>query len=166
MTNLTPDQKVELLPCPFCGSADLGDPNFECDYGVQCNNCGAMHGHEDRDEAIRLWNTRTATLPAPVEQGKGKGHEPIKRYSHLTNGTIGVATNGEWVLYEDHLTAPSTQDALDARRLDWVLKNGLPTKLLNAVGRFVFHYSESDFYYTQREAIIAAMCATESSKGD
>ena len=50
----------ELLPCPFCGSSDLGDPNFECDYGIQCNDCGAMHGHEDRDEAIRLWNTRSA----------------------------------------------------------------------------------------------------------
>ena len=57
------EPKVELLPCPFCGSSDLGDPNFECDYGIQCNSCGAMHGHEDRDEAIRLWNTRATAQP-------------------------------------------------------------------------------------------------------
>jgi len=70
-----------LLPCPFCGSSDLGDPNFECDYGIQCNTCGAMHGHENREEAIRLWNTRAAlkqSLAQPAqERCPEHGNTPI-----------------------------------------------------------------------------------------
>lgn len=52
---------VELLPCPFCGSA----PRFDGEHGkavcVLCGECGASSdfwnaGHEA--EAASAWNTR------------------------------------------------------------------------------------------------------------
>jgi hypothetical protein len=81
----TPEVTRALKPCPHCGShsefnpsvsqsqkyAEPGDAKagtvanlaaglVPAGWYVECDECGACGGHsDDRDEAIRLWNTRT-----------------------------------------------------------------------------------------------------------
>lgn len=55
----------ELKPCPFCGSTDLHDSHT----WIQCNECGAEGGSEDRfTSRIEAWNRRT---PVSGEVVKG-----------------------------------------------------------------------------------------------
>lgn len=61
----------ELLPCPFCGNADVGNdegcfPVGKGYWEVRCGN-PSCYAHEQsgatRDEAIDRWNRRTALTP-------------------------------------------------------------------------------------------------------
>lgn len=49
-----------LLPCPFCGGADVvASLDGAQDWRVSCGRCGAEGGpRETRDEAIDAWNRR------------------------------------------------------------------------------------------------------------
>lgn len=50
-----------LLPCPFCGSADLRVANLvdEYDWFVSCNGCDIQQiANYARDVAIERWNRR------------------------------------------------------------------------------------------------------------
>lgn len=76
MTN-TPDVKVELLPCPFCGGYKARTIHIRDGRKVACI-CGAcgkpeFHGPIDRpsaeDRAIAAWNTRLAASSAQVGAG-------------------------------------------------------------------------------------------------
>lgn len=52
---------VVLLPCPFCGSADLKIENLvdRDDYFVSCNGCQIQQiANYTRREAVRRWNRR------------------------------------------------------------------------------------------------------------
>lgn len=51
----------ELLPCPFCGSADLKLENLvdDDDYFVSCNSCEIQQiANYTRSEAVHRWNQR------------------------------------------------------------------------------------------------------------
>lgn len=56
-------EKGILLPCPFCGGAaiiEYGDI-MPFEYSVFCGDCGVMPStSEDKQVAIRVWNTRPA----------------------------------------------------------------------------------------------------------
>lgn len=60
---------VELLPCPFCGSAEhlhvehLEGTSIHPAYRVRCDFCGASTRYTDRDYRT-AWNTRTNVAPA------------------------------------------------------------------------------------------------------
>lgn len=52
----------DLMPCPFCGSTDLGDkgPSYT---QIMCNACGvSQYDQPSRAEAVAAWNRR-ATPP-------------------------------------------------------------------------------------------------------
>ena len=56
-------EKRIVLPCPFCqGEAILEyDVTAPFEYDVVCGDCGIMKGiSEDKNVAIREWNTRPA----------------------------------------------------------------------------------------------------------
>lgn len=53
----------DLLPCPFCGGADVGFGRTGQKWQtVSCNECGAEGPctEIDRDLIIQKWNTRAA----------------------------------------------------------------------------------------------------------
>lgn len=65
----------ELLPCPFCGNANMDEDEgvFRTghrydDWVVRCGNpsCGAEVRHESRDVTVAAWNRR----PTPPESGE------------------------------------------------------------------------------------------------
>jgi len=69
---MTEEQRAreELLPCPFCGSADI-DPDEWASLetsGPGCAECGAGAGsvHQSRADNIAAWNSRAA--PTESEQ--------------------------------------------------------------------------------------------------
>ena len=49
-----------ILPCPFCGSAELGSgDNWSCGEGyVNCSSCGVTMISKTEESAIEKWNTR------------------------------------------------------------------------------------------------------------
>lgn len=62
---LTPREKVELKPCPFCGGDAVAGSNFDNDHyvmcGADCDKCGGMVGYMKTEmAAIENWNRRTA----------------------------------------------------------------------------------------------------------
>jgi len=65
--------KIELKPCPFCGSKklyaqDVGVENEFEDWGIGCHSCGAFvccskDGEISTiDEIAKLWNCRTSVV--------------------------------------------------------------------------------------------------------
>ena len=54
---------VALLPCPFCGSDDVGMPAIG--FRVTCDNCGGRTDYfDDKAAAKAAWNRRAALLKA------------------------------------------------------------------------------------------------------
>jgi len=57
-------EKIDLLPCPFCGCEDAGlhenvsmvDDNVS--WSVDCNNCGASVIENTAEQAAEAWNRR------------------------------------------------------------------------------------------------------------
>jgi hypothetical protein len=73
------EQAIELLPCPFCGSA-----NIECAITiVDCRDCGAQ-----ADNA-QIWNRRVTPTNAPSEGQTGEVATRVLEYDAL-------ATPGPW----------------------------------------------------------------------
>lgn len=63
------EQTVQLLPCPFCGSADIDPTGWANSEGVEgpvCNNCTASIGYVGRtpEANIAAWNARPAIILA------------------------------------------------------------------------------------------------------
>lgn len=62
-----------LLPCPFCGSADVG---FSAEDGhdfVVCSNCGAEVPFGCKETCIAAWNQRSTWQPIETAPRGGKG---------------------------------------------------------------------------------------------
>lgn len=82
---------VELLPCPFCGSAEhlhvehLEGTSIHPAYRVRCDFCGASTRYTDRD-CRTAWNTRTnvahATTAKDAEAANAlkAAREDVARY--------------------------------------------------------------------------------------
>lgn len=56
--------KIELKPCPFCGSTKIKLWHSPFGVGGRCENCGASSGYETkfngetREDAAKAWNRR------------------------------------------------------------------------------------------------------------
>lgn len=51
--------KIELKPCPFCGSGDVTCERFEDVYYVECLSCSAkFESYNGIEDALAGWNTR------------------------------------------------------------------------------------------------------------
>lgn len=89
-----PAEKQKLLPCPFCGSEDVGIYGNERDhYYVACMNpvcfCKlgesylpqdeADHMFGDKESAAYNWNRRADTMEARKRQPTRKAQKPGKR---------------------------------------------------------------------------------------
>ncbi len=100
---------IELKPCPFCGSSDIIFEHFlyEEVWG-KCKNCGAQSGAAEgktKDEAIKVWNRRTADV-APVVHGHwiDKGYYVTTAYGSIPVMTCSVC-NAEITIdnsYDDY----------------------------------------------------------------
>jgi Lar family restriction alleviation protein len=61
----------ELKPCPFCGSSSNLD--WTRHSYVSCDNCDVFGPSYDYPmSAISAWNTRTATIPDPLDDPRVK----------------------------------------------------------------------------------------------
>lgn len=52
--------RVDLKPCPFCGSKNIDLEYVEefDSYYATCTGCGVATRYTDREQAIRFWNRR------------------------------------------------------------------------------------------------------------
>jgi len=66
-----PDATTNLLPCPFCGSLDVGYSAQGGHDFVVCNNCGA-EGPFSCKTGIAAWNQRTIPWQ-PIETAPKDG---------------------------------------------------------------------------------------------
>lgn len=61
-----PEEKIDLIPCPFCGAipsiTSAGFDASDDDYFVCCSACGCvLSGFRSVDEAEQFWNERFIT---------------------------------------------------------------------------------------------------------
>lgn len=100
-------QKIDLLPCPFCGKLDfcrMSGVKYKDDttaYNVVCDaticGCGASCGwHTDTfDEAIKRWNTRASCLIPRSERMPDKDGY----YLCVVNGEFKILPYGNGEFY-------------------------------------------------------------------
>ena len=83
------DAEIELLPCPFCGTATrlnrgVGRTTaFECEAGSTCKGSGLMTVclTEKEPSAITAWNRR----PSPAAEDADKFREQAEHNRSLLN---------------------------------------------------------------------------------
>lgn len=65
-------QREALLPCPFCGSADIVCPDQgDDDFATVCKSCGATSAFSHSSEvAASFWNRRAALSQSPADVGE------------------------------------------------------------------------------------------------
>lgn len=81
-------EKRIALPCPYCGGEAIieYDSVAPFEYDVVCGDCGIMKGiSEDKNVAIREWNTR----PAPPV-GRCKDCKFYTAMSHCMVHSLGL----------------------------------------------------------------------------
>jgi Lar family restriction alleviation protein len=106
--------KDELLPCPFCGSANIRiDHDAPLMVTVNCDDCECCtRDHGDAQEATRVWNRRAAlAAPSPAET------VCYETYAAIGTILVGLAERG-------HPQAEKLLDNLSEARL--VHKDVLP----------------------------------------
>ena len=78
---------MELLPCPFCGSADVEMVTRYELFVVECQDCGAV-GQDRANEhyAAAAWNRRAANAPAdPALLALAKLGAEVLHYSSVAD---------------------------------------------------------------------------------
>lgn len=139
-------RKAKLLPCPFCGSEPITEPQEEY-YTVTCSRDGCVLGNMAVSKAA--WNTRAATSLAPAD---GLG-EAVVKCQELVIGLV------------DHGFRPDVAKAVSvlidhalSHLEPWVKVNG-PEDLPKESGDYTFRYKylvgkqqyASHYYDVERE---------------
>lgn len=100
--------KINLKPCPFCGSDDLTIDHLvdDHDWFISCNGCEIQQiANYTEAEAIERWNRRALTIDTDDDfhcEGCGKVIKAGDKYTTTLDGC--------YLCEED---APSYQDAVD-----------------------------------------------------
>jgi Lar family restriction alleviation protein len=81
----------ELLPCPFCGSTDIGEEVSGFLY-IACNKCGGSGPYTGDRTALENWNRR-----APVAEAQRAGKGVRERIGALLN--VGAHKCNEHILW-------------------------------------------------------------------
>jgi Lar family restriction alleviation protein len=95
-----PDTTPNLLPCPFCGSADVSFDGESYHSFVVCGNCeakGPAFSCEETgimDKAIVAWNQRGAWQP--IETAPRDGTGIIGLFPYNPRRKIVWFTGGRW----------------------------------------------------------------------
>lgn len=80
----TPDSNEALLPCPFCGSSDLGLSNGydeDANWVVVCHGCKSSGTFcVEKPRAIMRWNTRCAATEGNVARVLVQAEAWVKNY--------------------------------------------------------------------------------------
>lgn len=58
----------DLLPCPFCGGANVTITEMRRGWAVLCGGCFAERVSADEAGAREAWNRRAASAPVEVER--------------------------------------------------------------------------------------------------
>lgn len=65
----------ELKSCPFCGSTETMDMQYDCDFWVQCAGCNCCTQVFDSEaESHKAWNTRAQPSDGALTN---EGAEPV-----------------------------------------------------------------------------------------
>lgn len=121
-------ERERLKPCPFCGSPAALDSQFGREWWVQCLGCDASHGvlDESPGDAENRWNTRAA-LPAPADQPTSQEARELTD-EQILDVPAGINNGSQAFLLRfaraviDADRKARQQEALDARRLDHLIK--------------------------------------------
>lgn len=77
--------KDKLEPCPFCGNTGVDDIVVVGSRAwITCNNCRTLGPEaETREEAVKLWNKRTARIkPVNINQIIPRFCKKIRKMTH------------------------------------------------------------------------------------
>lgn len=93
---LTPREKVELKPCPFCGgraetSSYSGNPVLWC----KTDGCEALMGGEEycgtEDELVSSWNRRTALASGSGDHAElARLADDLRKFEHHAVGSLKI----------------------------------------------------------------------------
>ena len=130
---MTDEQKVQLLPCPFCGGTPLAGSSYDEDvllHNIRCR-CGAgVNDFFGQEEAIEAWNTRQAAV-AWMSSGEAKPFAWLVRrvdgeYNAVSESYANQINNSFGGVAFPVYTHPprAAEDARDAERYRWLRGNG------------------------------------------
>lgn len=90
-----------LLPCPFCGSSEILDMQYDGDFWAQCAFCNcSTQVFESQSEPRDAWNTRApVTVPAAAKPSTCcPGEHLVPMHSTDTKLCTGCKTEKHWPL--------------------------------------------------------------------
>jgi Lar family restriction alleviation protein len=105
---ITDNNLPALLPCPFCGSDDLG-VGAGMSWAVKCHDCfGRTQSHASRNDAIKAWNTRAPSalnkkLREALEITTRKTAFIVRDYPDDKEAKKGVALGKQALAQTEHL---------------------------------------------------------------
>lgn len=83
--------KIELLPCPFCGSTNLVKSPW-----IECDNCGAMGpSPRDCDNYSCEWNRRASLTQQPAPVVREPVAWPAAAHDLVRDWQTGMASSNE-----------------------------------------------------------------------
>lgn len=146
---MTTPKTVALLPCPFCGKADLfvEREDFTSSY-VMCNDCsargpaGCQDGPDEetpgKDAAELIWNTRAAPAQCDVRTGDDPSRDELIESIQYAIGTLSMHIEAYHDFdYQPHEVPPELDEL---RRL----QHHLEGSLISSTGEIASTVSSAD----------------------